>query len=107
VSDSATAGGASRAELRLARVVRVSGKRMRRLMREAGISGLMRRKRWPSRRELAGKVFEYIEALYNRQHRHSTLGHLAPLDYQNSALGQPRAGLAASWLMHSRNKIKA
>jgi putative transposase len=34
-----------RAELRFARGVRVSGKRVKRLMRQAGISGLVRRKR--------------------------------------------------------------
>jgi transposase InsO family protein len=87
--------------------VRVSGKRVRGLMRGPWISGLVRRKRSPTRRELAGEVFEYIEALYTRQRRHSTLGYHSPVDYQNSILGQPRADLAASWLAHSRNKIKA
>jgi hypothetical protein len=30
---------------------------------------------WPSRRDLSSAVFEYIEASYNRQRRHSTLGY--------------------------------
>jgi transposase InsO family protein len=51
-------------------------------------------------------VFEYVEAFYNRQRRHSTLGYLSPADYENSTLGQPRAGLAASRLTHSPNKIE-
>jgi transposase InsO family protein len=39
---------------------------------------LVHRHGWPTRRELAGEVFEYIEAFYNRQRRHSTLGYLSP-----------------------------
>jgi transposase InsO family protein len=27
-------------------------------------------------------VFEYIEAFYNRERRHSTLGMLSPIDYE-------------------------
>jgi len=28
-------------------------------------------------------VFEYIEAFYNRQRRHSHLGYLSPVEYEN------------------------
>jgi putative transposase len=66
---------------------------------------LVHRRAWPTRRELAGEVFEYVEAFYNRQRRHSTLGYLSPADYENGTLGQPRAGLAASRLAHSPNMI--
>ncbi len=45
---------------------------------------LVHRRSWPTRRELTSKVFEYIEAFYNRQRRHSTLGMLSPSDYENS-----------------------
>jgi putative transposase len=48
---------------------------------------LIRRRAWPSRRELIGEVFEYIEAFYNPLRRHSTLGYLSPVDFENSTLG--------------------
>lgn len=66
---------------------------------------LVHRRSWPSRRELTGEVFEYIEAFYNRVRRHSTLGMLSPLQFENRTLGQPGASLAASRLAHSPNKI--
>lgn len=44
---------------------------------------LVHRRSWPTRRELIGEVFEYIEAFYNRQRRHSTLGYLSPVAYEN------------------------
>jgi len=31
-------------------------------------------------------VFEYIEAFYNRQRRHSTLGMLSPVNYEQLLL---------------------
>jgi transposase InsO family protein len=45
---------------------------------------LVHRHSWPTRRELIGEVFEYIEAFYNRLRRHSTLGMLAPLEFENT-----------------------
>jgi putative transposase len=30
-------------------------------------------------------VFEYVEAFYNRQRRHSTLGYLSPEEYEQKA----------------------
>jgi putative transposase len=47
---------------------------------------LVHRRSWPTRRELTSEVFEYIEAFYNRVRRHSTLGMLAPLEFENSTL---------------------
>jgi transposase InsO family protein len=38
---------------------------------------LVHRQSWPSRRDLSSAVFDYIEAFYNRQRRHSTLGYLS------------------------------
>ena len=61
---------------------------------------LVHRRSWPTRRELIGEVFEYIEAFYNRARRHSTLGYLTPLEFENGTLGQSRTGLAASRLAH-------
>ena len=43
---------------------------------------LIHRRSWPSRRELGSAVFEYIEAFYNRERRHSTLGMLSPHEYE-------------------------
>jgi putative transposase len=43
---------------------------------------LVNRRSWPTRPELQSAVFEYIEAFYNRRRRHSTLGMLSPVDYE-------------------------
>ena len=43
---------------------------------------LIRRRSWPDRRELIGEVFEYIEAFYNPVRRHSTLGYLSPIQFE-------------------------
>jgi putative transposase len=45
---------------------------------------LVHRQSWPSRRDLSSAVFDYIEAFYNRQRRHSTLGYLSPEEYENT-----------------------
>jgi putative transposase len=43
---------------------------------------LIHRQSWPTRRELSSAVFEYIEAFYNRDRRHSTLGMHSPAEYE-------------------------
>jgi putative transposase len=43
---------------------------------------LVHRRSWQTKRELGSAVFEYIEAFYNREHRHSTLGMLSPAQYE-------------------------
>ena len=40
---------------------------------------LVNRRSWPTRLELQSAVFEYIDAFYNRQRRHSALGMLSPV----------------------------
>src|SRR4051794_13785258 len=45
---------------------------------------LVHRRSWPTRRELTSEVFDYIEAFYNRVRRHSTLGMLSPLEFENT-----------------------
>ena len=45
---------------------------------------LINRRSWPFRRELQSAVFEYIEAFYNRQRRHSTLGMVSPAEYEQT-----------------------
>ncbi|MFA9433027.1 IS3 family transposase [Egicoccus sp. AB-alg2] len=43
---------------------------------------LDRRRRWPSRRELASAVFEWIECFYNPLRRHSALDYRSPIEYE-------------------------
>jgi putative transposase len=45
---------------------------------------LVHRQPWPTRRDLGSAAFEYIEAFYNRQRRHSTLGYLSPEQYEQT-----------------------
>ena len=66
---------------------------------------LVHRRSWPTRRELATKVFDYIEAFYNRVRRHSALGMLAPLEFEHSTLPEHGASFAASRLRSSQNQI--
>lgn len=43
---------------------------------------LLDRRRWQSRHQLAQAIFEYIEAFYNPEPRHSALNYLSPVDYE-------------------------
>jgi putative transposase len=43
---------------------------------------LVNRHSWPTRRELAAAVFEYIEVFYNRERRHSTLDYRSPREFE-------------------------
>jgi putative transposase len=43
---------------------------------------LIHRRSWPERHELRREVFDYIEIFYNATRRHSTLGMLSPLRYE-------------------------
>jgi putative transposase len=40
--------------------------------------------RWRTRIELANAIFEYLEIFHNRQRRHSKLGMLTPIEYENT-----------------------
>ena len=44
---------------------------------------LLDRQRWRTRVELANAIFEYLEILHNRQRRHSALGMLTPIEFEN------------------------
>ena len=65
----------------------------------------MHRRSWPTRRELSGEVFEYIETFYNRTRRHSTLDYLSPADYENRTLVTGGTSLAASRLAYPDQAI--
>jgi transposase InsO family protein len=45
---------------------------------------LLDRQRWRTRIELANAIFEYLEIFHNRQRRHSRLGMLTPIEYENT-----------------------
>ena len=65
---------------------------------------LVQRRSWPTKAEARTAVFDYIEAFYNRRRRHSTLGMLSPLEFENGTLRPAGTSLAASRLA-SINKI--
>ena len=44
--------------------------------------GLLDRKRWKTRVELATAMFDYIEVFHNRQRRHSALGMMSPIEFE-------------------------
>ena len=44
---------------------------------------LLNRKRWNTRVELASAMFEYVEVFHNRERRHSSIGMLTPIEYEN------------------------
>jgi putative transposase len=45
---------------------------------------LLDRRHWTSRQQLANAIFEWIEAFYNPKRRHSFIGQLSPVDYENA-----------------------
>lgn len=46
---------------------------------------LLDRQRWNTRIELANAIFEYLEIWHNRQRRHSSLGMLTPIQFENAS----------------------
>jgi putative transposase len=47
---------------------------------------LIHRRSWPAREELRREVFDYIEIFYNATRRHSTLGMLSPVRYEDESI---------------------
>ncbi len=66
---------------------------------------LIHRRSWPTEAEARTAVFDYVEAFYNRRRRHSTLGMLSPVDFENSTLSDPGASLAASRLASTNKSL--
>jgi putative transposase len=44
---------------------------------------LLDRHRWKTRVELVNAIFEYLEIFHNRQRRHSRLGMLTSIEFEN------------------------
>ncbi len=44
---------------------------------------LLDRRRWRTRLELANAMFDYLEIFHNRRRRHSALGWLTPIEFEN------------------------
>ena len=47
---------------------------------------LLNRHHWPTHHTARSAIFEYIEVWYNRQRRHSALGYLSPLQFEQQLL---------------------
>lgn len=45
---------------------------------------LLDRKVWKTRLELANAMFDYLEIWHNRRRRHSQLGMLTPIEFENT-----------------------
>jgi putative transposase len=45
---------------------------------------LLDRQRWRTRIELANAIFDYLEIFHNRQRRHSSLGMMTPIGFENA-----------------------
>lgn len=59
---------------------------------------LIHRRDYHSRAEAKADIFEYLEVFYNRHRRHSTLGHVSPVEFERQA-GNPEQsvhGIGAS-----------
>jgi putative transposase len=52
------------------------------------------REAWPTRAAARRAIFDYVEAFYNRQRRHSTLRYLSPAGYEAAHRATPAAAVA-------------
>jgi len=48
---------------------------------------LLYRRSWPTRESVRVAVFEYLETFYNSRRRHSALGYLSPMEYEEVRIG--------------------
>ena len=53
------------------------------------------RRVYATREEAKADVFDYVERFYNPRRRHSTLGYLSPVEYEN-AVGSAQDGVNGS-----------
>ena len=47
----------------------------------------VRRRTYPTRDEAKADVFDYIECFYNRKRKHSYLGYMSPVEFENRTMG--------------------
>ena len=47
---------------------------------------LIHRRPWPTIKSARGAIAEYIEVFYNRKRKHSTLGYLSPVEFENKSI---------------------
>jgi len=45
------------------------------------------RQKWNTRLQLANEMFEYLEIFHNRIRRHSSLGMLTPIEFEEGVRG--------------------
>jgi putative transposase len=48
---------------------------------------MVHRYSWPSRGSVRVGIFEYAECFYDPRRKHSSLGHLSPIEYEQARLG--------------------
>ena len=65
---------------------------------------LLDRRRFKSQAEARMGIFEFIEAFYNRRRRHSALGYLSPIDYEQRHAVDPDPHQPASVLAAVKDK---
>ncbi len=49
---------------------------------------LIYRRPWPTVKAARAAIAEYIEVFYNRKRKHSRLGYISPVEYENRAEGR-------------------
>ncbi len=52
---------------------------------------LLYRSSWPTRQTVRTAIFEYVEGFYNTRRRHSSLGHLSPIEFEEVKLEEEDA----------------
>lgn len=65
---------------------------------------LLDRRRFKTQAEARMALFEFIEGFYNRRRRHSSIGYLAPIDYERQLLAGPDPRHSAGVLATVKDK---
>src|SRR5262249_39001970 len=65
---------------------------------------LLARSRFRNRGEARTAVFAFIEGFYNRRRRHSSIGYLSPIDYEQQLVAEPAPPRPAGGLAAVKDK---